>query len=607
MRKNPFVIAAVAAVLAACRASAVTPIPAVQGDGAASPVDGDTVTVEGIVTGDFQDGDADASADLGGFFLQGEADGEAATSDGVFVFDGEHPVTDVAAGDRVRVTGTVTEHFGETQIAAEAVRVTGTGTAVPVTLELPVRATVANAYGAPVADLERYEGMLVRLPQTLTVTEVRELEAYGTLALAAGGRAWTFTNRERPDAAGYAGYRERVAAARLLLDDGRRTAYARPIRYLASRDTLRIGDRVTGLVGVLRYSRGAGARGSEGFRLVPTAAPVFESANPRPPAPSVPGTIRVATFNVLNFFTTLDAGRDVCGPSGDLGCRGANSAGEFDRQLAKTVTSVGLLDADVVGLIELENGSGAPLERLVDALNGQAGAGRWDYVDTGAIGTDAIRTGLLYRPDTVAPVGGFAVLDAGVDARFDDTRNRPVPAQTFEVKASGAKLTIAVVHLKSKGSDCDDAGDPDTGDGQGNCSRTRREAARALADWLATDPTGSGDADVLIVGDFNAYPLEDPLAALEDAGYTNLVRSRIGPEAYSFAFDGLAGALDHAFASPSLLPRVAGVAEWHINADEPPVFDYNLDNGRDPALFDPDAPYRTSDHDPLIVGLDLAP
>ena len=162
-------------------------------------------------------------------------------------------------------------------------------------------------------------------------------------------------------------------------------------------------------------------------------------------------------------------------------------------------------------------------------------------------------------------------------------------------------------HLKSKGSDCVADGDPNLGDGQGNCNATRRSAAAAIADWLSTDPTSSGDPDFLIIGDLNAYLLEDPLTALRNAGFVNLGEAATGTDAYSFVFGGQSGALDHALASPSLEPQVAAVLEWHINADEPPVLDYNLESGRDPDLFDADTPYRASDHDPLLIGLNLTP
>ena len=202
-----------------------------------------------------------------------------------------------------------------------------------------------------------------------------------------------------------------------------------------------------------------------------------------------------------------------------------------------------------------------------------------------------------------------------VDPRFIDTKNRPALAQTFQDNATGARFTVVVNHLKSKGSDCNDVGDPDLGDGQGNCSQTRKAAAQALVDWLATDPTGSGDPDFLIMGDLNSYAQEDPIDAIkagsdDTAGtgddFTNLIAQYQGQYAYSYTFDGQAGYLDHALASASLLSQVTGAADWHINSDEPDVLDYDttFKPAAQDALYEPNA-YRTSDHDPVVVGLNL--
>jgi uncharacterized repeat protein (TIGR01451 family) len=261
--------------------------------------------------------------------------------------------------------------------------------------------------------------------------------------------------------------------------------------------------------------------------------------------------------------------------------------------------------------MEIENDgydANSAIQDLVDALNDSAPAGvTYNFVDPGVaqIGADEIAVGLIYRTETVELVGSAAILDSSVDPLFVDTRNRPALAQTFRETATGEKLTIAVNHLKSKGSPCDDIGDPDTGDGQGNCNLTRTDAANAEANWLATDPTGSGDPDFLIIGDLNAYAMEDPITALKNKGYTNLIQQFVGLYAYSYIFDGASGYLDHALANGNLLPQVTGATEWAINADEPSVIDYNTEYK--PQDFYEPTPYRASDHDPVIVGLKLAP
>ena len=590
----------------------VTPMHDIQGSGPASPIDGQNVTVRGIVTGDFQDGDADAQNELGGFYLQEENPyANPATSDGVFVFDGSTPAVDVNVGDRVIVDGTVNEYFGETQITATRVEVTAAGAgSIPQTdVNLPATATVANSDGAPIADLERFEGMLVRFPQALTVTGLFGLERYGEILLSQDGRLFQYTNDNAPDLAGYAAHQGRIAARSIMLDDGLPTQNPEPIRYLdpvisATPDyAVRMGDTITGLTGNIRFAKGSGNSGTEVFRLVPTTDPEFVSVNARPAAtPNAGGTLKVASVNVLNFFTTIDTGQSICGPTGNSGCRGADSQQEFDRQRTKIITTLILLDADIVGLMEIENNAAA-LQSLADGLNAMAGAGTYAFVDTGTIGSDVIRVGFLYRPANVSTTGAFAILDSNVDQRFDDSRNRPSLAQSFTQNSNGAIFTVAVNHLKSKGSNCNSVGDPDLNDGQGNCNVTRADAAAALADWLASDPTASGDPDILIIGDLNAYLQEDPVTTLEAAGFDNLLGNFLGPDSYSFVFAGQAGALDHAFASQSLLSQVTGVMDWHINADEPPVHDYNLDFGRDPDIFDGTTPYRASDHDPVVVGL----
>lgn len=589
--------------------SGITMIAEVQGSSTASPMAGQTVTVRGIVTGDFQDGDADTQRSLGGFYLQdGPPDFDLQTSDGIFVFDGRSPTVDIDVGDVVEVTGTVTEYFGETQINADSIRIAGSGTVVARPISLPVSSTTTNSDGERVADLERFEGMLVEFPQTLTVTDVRNLERYGAITLSADGRLYQYTNGNAPDPDGFAAHGELNARRSIVLDDGQRDQNPDQLPHLTAGDTsnysLRAGDAINGVTGVLRYARGSGDSGAETWRLMPTVEPRFVSANPRPGAPVVDGALRVASFNVLNFFTTVDTGQSACGPQGTSGCRGADSDTELSRQLAKTVTAIAMMDADIVGLIELENNASASLTMIVDALNARLGNPTYTFVDTGTIHDDAIKTGFIYRSNVVSTTGDFALLDRSVDSRFNDARNRPALAQSFRVNATGAGITVVVVHLKSKGSSCDADGDTNLGDGQGNCNLTRTSAAAALADWAAADPTGSGDPDILIVGDLNAYTREDPLATFRNAGFTNLLDAQDAP--YSFQFDAQAGALDHAIVSATLAPQVAGHMEWHINADEPPLLDYNLEFGRDPALFDATVPYRASDHDPVIVGLDLS-
>jgi uncharacterized protein len=572
-----------------------TPIHDVQGSGLVSPLVGTGVEVEGVVVGDYQ-----TAAEFRGFNLEQEAadwDADPSTSEGVFVFDDSFGV-DVSPGDVVRVRGTAIEFFGLTEISSvNAVQVCATGVSVDaVAVSLPV---------ASLSDHERYEGMLVDYDQTLTATEVFSLGRFGEVSLSGVGRLYTPTAVTTPGAAAIARL-DQNNRSRIILDDGNSQQNIDPTRYpqggLSALNTLRVGDTLPGLTGVMdfRFSN---------YRIQPVGPINFDPTNPRTAAPAdVGGNLKVASFNVLNFFNGDGSGVD--GAAGGFPtARGADTLFELGRQTAKIVSAITAIDADVVGLMEIENDAtpNSAIEALVAALNTAAGPGTYAFVDTGVIGTDQIRVALIYKPDVVAPVGSFAIITSATDPRFIDTLNRPSLAQTFERAANGARLTVVVNHLKSKGSDCNAVGDPDLGDGQGNCNLTRTNAAAALADWIATDPTGSGDPDYLIIGDLNSYRFEDPIETLLGAGFTNLVAEFGGDTPYSYVFNGESGYLDHALASASLATQATGTTDWHINPDEPTVLDYNVEfksANHVNTLFDT-GPYRASDHDPVVIGLNL--
>ncbi|MGF1657927.1 MAG: ExeM/NucH family extracellular endonuclease [Rubrimonas sp.] len=604
-------------------------ISEVQGDGDESPLVGQVVTIEAVVVGDFQNGDADESRNLGGFYVQEEdadADGSAATSEGLFVFEGGFAGPDVALGDVVRVTGTVSEFFGETQLAGiTAIEVVSSGAPAPTAaaISLPAASTTLSQDGDVQPDLEAYEGMRVTFADALTIAEQFQLDRFNEIKLVAGERPRQFTQTDAPDVAGFAAHLQEVGARTITYDDGLSVQNAAisnldgfgPVYDTASAP--RMGDVIEDLSGVLSYQWAGNSASGATWRVRSTAdgENVVTPANPRPALPDVGGSLKVASFNVLNFFTTID-GAGLTGPKADQDPRGADSVEEFDRQLDKLVTAILGLDADLLGLIELENdpAGDASLSALVGALNAELGVETYEFVDTGVVGGDAIKVGFIYRPGALVPTGGFAVLDSSVDPRFDSANQRPTLAQTFERVADGEAFTATISHFKSKGSSAGNPGDEDAGDGQGLSNGTRTRAAEALVDWLATDPTGSGDPDVLILGDLNAYAKEDPIAAIlkgadDVAGteddFVNLVVEFEGEDAYGYVFDGQTGTLDYALASASLAAQVVGAAEWRINADEADALDYNLDFGRDPAIFDGGVPFRSSDHDPVLVGLEL--
>lgn len=587
-----------------------TPIYSIQGSGSAAAITG-TVTTSGVVIGDYEG----PSPALRGFYIQDPVgDGDPATSDGIFVFNGNND--NVSLGDLVRVTGSAADFQDQTQISASSVLACGTGSVDPVDVTLPF---------ASASYLERYEGMLVRLAQTLYVTEHFQLGRFGQVVMSSGDRLSQPTNVVAPGAPAQA-LQLANNLNRIIVDDALNNQNPDPILFgrdglpLSASNTLRGGDTATGIVGVMTYTWAGNAASGNAYRVRPINAlgggiPEFEPTNPRPATPpDVGGDLRVAALNLLNYFNTFSGCTNGVGGA-PTDCRGAENAFEFERQATKTVTAIAAMDVDVLGIIEIENdgyGPDSAIQDLVDRLNAATAPGTYSFVDADAgtgqvnsLGTDAIKVGFLYQPAAVTLVGSTAALNTAAFVNGGDSvaRNRPALAQAFQT-ASGARFVATVNHLKSKGSACDA---PDAGDGQGNCNDVRTAAAELLADWLATDPTGARDADILILGDLNSYAKEDPIASLESAGYTNLISGHIGPDAYSYVFDGQWGYLDHAMASPSLLSQVAGVAEWHVNADEPSVLDYNTNfksAGQIVSLYAPDQ-FRVSDHDPVIVGLNL--
>ncbi|GAB3895565.1 hypothetical protein GCM10029964_075650 [Kibdelosporangium lantanae] len=592
----------------ACTSDVVT-IGSVQGTTDTSPVAGQTVSVRGTVVGDYEG----AQPALRGFYLQDSGDGNPSTSDGIFVFDNGANL--VSNGDVVQVTGPVSEFQGQTQITASASGVEPCGRQAKIEL------TDITLPRVSAADLEPYEGMLVRFNQTLTVTEHFQLGRFGQVVVSANGRLRQPTADIRAtDQAAVQAAQNANNLNRLIIDDDTNSQNPDPIVFgrggqpLSAANTLRGGDTTTNPVGVLTYTWAGNAASGNAYRLRPIGAlggrAIFDAVNERPTARPDTGTggVHVASANLLNFFNTF-TGCKFGTTGGPTDCRGAENDTEYQRQLAKEVASLRFLNADVIGYMEMENdgyGSDSAVQALVDALNAADGPGTWAFVNPDAAlggvdvaGSDAIKAGILYKTAAVTPVATF------VDQ--NDLYERHPVAETFTTP-TGARFTVIANHFKSKGS-CPASGpDNDQGDGQSCWNPHRTDQANELVRWVRdTVVPGAGDPDVLIVGDLNSYAGEDPIAALEAAGYVNLPKKFHGSEAYSYVFDGQWGYLDYALASASLTPQVTGAGDAHHNADEPAVIDYNTNfktPGQVQSLYAPDR-FRTSDHDPVLAGLDL--
>ncbi len=551
----------------------VITIGRVQGTGAASPRVGQTVTVEGVVTADFRQG-------LGGFFLQDAGDGDPASSDAVFVplaFDpgadgGEAP----KVGQRYRVRGEVTElALGKQGSRLTAItpgdieRIGGSGS-VPAPVVL----------AAAPADWEALEGMRVRISAPLTVSGTDQVERFGELTVAFGGRLWQPSEVAAPGSEAFQRVLEDNARRRLTLDDGSGDRDPKMIAWLGDQPLPRVGTTLTDVEGIVDERHG-------GYRLQLTH-PIALPAPAYPVAPRVPGTLKIAAFNLENLFNGDGRGGGFPTP------RGAKSSMQLQAQLGKLVATVRALDADVAALMELENdgyGPDSSLAQFVAALN--AKGGDWRFIDAGqGPGPDTIRVGLIYRASRVTPVGKPATLEGGP---FGD-RSRVPLAQAFR-RDRGPAFVVVANHFKSKGCSEATGADQDQGDTQGCWNALRLDSARRLDAWLKQDPTGQGSTMKVILGDFNAYAMEDPVRWLRDAGWRDAFAVARVERPYSYVYNGLTGRLDHALLSPDLAGRLRGAAEWHLNADSADSAGY--------LHGDPAQPWRSSDHDPLLLGLDL--
>ena len=624
----------------------------IQGTGDTSPLAGQTVTTQGVVTADY------ATGGFSGFYLQtpGQPDTPGA-SDAVFVF-GSAAAAAVHTGESVEVTGKVSEYQGLTELAAaNASAVSEVGALGQVT---PLSEPWSDL--ATDAQKEAHEGELIAPQGDWTVSDDYDTNFYGEIGLASGD-----TPLRQPTDVGTPGSPEAQAAAAddaargVTLDDGSSWSYTAtshssdPLPWLTPGTPVSVGAKATFHQPVILDYR------NSLWKLQPTsqvvgdgsAVATFSDMRSQNAAPGdVGGDVRLATFNVENFFpTTVDdflaaypdascttyddrAGHPISAnrctfADGSAGPRGAATEESYERQLAKIVYGIDHLGASIVSLEEIENAAKFGHDRdwavrkLVDALNADAGDGTWAYAPSPSDADlppiaqqDVIRTGFIYKPADVALVGTSHVLTGDSDEGEPFSIAREPLAQGF--KAAGAPdsdaFLVVANHLKSKGADADglysdcasggDAENTDPASDQGGFNCTRVHEVQDMWTWAHGQAEALGTSRVFLVGDFNAYTHEDPLEYLYDQGFTDL-GSELDPGHSSYSYDGLEGSLDHVLASPDALAMVTGADIWQINAQESVAdaysrYDYNVTN-----LFDPNSPWAASDHDPEVVGLNL--
>lgn len=603
----------------------VVTIEEIQGTSDASPLVGQTVTTRGVVTAVYPTGGFS-----GGYIQTPGTGGELdlsthVASSGLFVYSSAFAGA-FQLGDYVEVTGPIVEFQGLTEISPAA----GNWTL----LSDPVEEVKPAVIEFPLTEVERetLEGMLVAPEGTFTITNNYSTNQYAELGLAAGATPLRQpTDVARP---GSVEYTELVAAnaERLVtLDDGASVNFLSganrniPVPWLATDNQVRTGAQVdfTAPV-VLDYRNGL-------WKLQPTTQLTADGVEPitisdtRNAAPDeVGGDVKIATFNVLNYFTTVGedyvaAGMGSCTYYSDRegnritvnsctnnGPRGAADQVNLERQEAKIVAALTALDADVIALEEIENSAAYGIDRdtalntLVAALNEAEGAGTWAAVaspTTLPTTEDVIRTAFIYRTATVEAIGESVIYE---DPAFSNARE-PLSQEFRPVGGNELDDFIVIVnHFKSKGSGTGE--DADTGDGQGASNASRVRQSTALVDFAAAESLRADTEQVFLTGDFNSYSKEDPIQILEEAGFVN-VAATLDPEAFTYQFGGLHGSLDHVFASAAAFQNVTGADIWEINADESVGREYSRFNNNVTQLYDP-SPFRASDHDPIVVGLD---
>lgn len=561
-----------------------------------------TYTVRGVITADYRYANG-----FSGFYVQTpDTKARANVSNAIFVYiPNSSTVKGGQVGDEVILRGRLTTYQNQLQLdqLQQDIQTCNSNMAnqvQPISLELPFASLTGGSTHSP----QRYQGMLVKLPQTLTVSENYNYGRYGELSLSLG-RLYIPTNLYpalSPEAKALA---QKNLLSKIIFDDGynnqNRTPWL-PTNFSAA-NTLRSGYQLKNAEGILEYR-------FNGWRVQPVLGrnqpEVITQTNPRQSVITKNANhIRVASFNVLNYDN---------GTTGFPTERGATTQAEFDKQHRKIVSALKAIDADVYGLMEIANNGYGPNSAIAH-LTSDLGSD-WKYVvpeNLDRLGGDAIAVAIIYNSKRVRPLNKPVVLDLG-------DKNRTTLAQSFQAVRGNKTFTVIPNHLKSKSCSGVDANstDADQKDGQGCWNPTRVKAVDQIVQWLAKNPTQAPKQNALLVGDMNSYAKEEPILSFEKANYKVLLNDTKvgqGTQAYSYVFgvasdangNGGAGNLDHAIADASLYPKVVRTFAWHINADEPTALDYNEEYKTDEqkTLFYGEDAYRSSDHDPVIVDLDL--
>ncbi len=633
-----------------------TTIMAIQGAGESSPFiesgyeSEDYYQVTGVVT-------AIQETALGshmpvGFFLQDlDGDNDTTTSDAIFV---ESSIAAIKVGATVTVQGKATENYSWTMLTDTTINsIQENFTSIEA---MPVRVLESDADFD--STLERYEGMLVELDQDaemhITRTFSFDYDSYRNNMVAAYQRINVTANQLfTPASEEASAQQDENADRRLFIESFEKAAdgvipwYSNYLSASAvpmedgtttSDNYIRIDDTINGLQGVIGYSY------SE-YRLYVTneaTSDTFIHNNDRAAIPDITdGDLRIATFNVLNYFNSPFGGDD--NPTADN--RGAESETDFVLQGDKIAKAIVAMDADIVGLMEIENngfGENSAIAHLVDKINLLLDdeADHYTYLvsdDAQAtfIGTDAIANQVIYRASKVT-LATYRLIEMpeqhATEGEDVDNYQRDAITPTFSINGTNQTITVSVNHFKSKGSTCwEDVNlqNEEDLDGQGSCENLRVSAAQHLGSELANI---SGHK--LILGDLNSYAKEDPILLLTELpanysvtpardtfigteamdgsspaslttafGYVNAIEN-LNASSYSYSYNDEVGTLDYILVdADTAANNVVAAMDWNINASESSLSDYSTEYSGDLNKYDDI--YRASDHDPALIVLNF--
>jgi len=529
-----------------------TPIADVQGDTAESAMLGQKVTVKGIVTL-VQNGQ-------GLYMEEPDSDADERTSNAIFV-ELDDLATGIEKGSLISARGEVSE-IGSGRYSMTAI--TGVDElvnclsrqALPLTdVSLPL-----NGPGR-----EALEGMRITITDVLTVTDVYRLSR-GNLTLSGSGLQFAPTEVVAPG----------KEAAELL---ARNRAFSLPV--LLMKETDQAGLLISGTI--IENITGVLAHDDYDLRIslqsISTGPAISFTAPGRPAT----DTLRVGGMNLHNYFNGDGKGQGFPTP------RGAETVDEFIQQRGRIGAAIRVLNPHIIGVVELENdgfGPDSATQDFIQLANTET-QNSWAVarpVDDNT-GDDAITVGLFYRKDRLKAIGPAQTLTG---PEFNSSR-QPL-AQLFQSKLDGGTILIVINHLKSKGS-CPDSGEnADQKDGQGCWNPMRLASAKKMSAWATDLAVSAGTVNILILGDMNAYRNEDPVDAIRQAGFIELMDKR-QEQPYSYAYYGQHGTLDYAFVSAGLLEQVQQAFIWNVNA----VMPINM------TLPQPWLGF--SDHDPVVVDI----